>query len=108
MGCHERFSRSRRQNDTSTPSGLFPGIKRLNLVRMWLSCIMQFQCKSRPARDSIANVPFPYPRQHFMVVIGFTAPATLYKLKWCRNVFDVLGTVENQRATLEEDGCIHL
>ena len=75
---------------------------------MRLSCIMQLQCKTWPARDSIANTPFLYPGKHFMIMISFTAPATLYKLKWGRNVFDVIAMLENQRATLKEDGCIHL
>jgi len=43
-----------------------------------------------------------------MIVKAFTAPATLYKLKWDRNVFYVVGLVENQCATLKEDGSIHL
>jgi hypothetical protein len=40
-----------------------------------------------------------------MVVIGFTAPATLHELKWERNMLYVVAMLKYQRATLKEDGC---
>src|SRR5713101_8104952 len=75
---------------------------------MRLPCIMQLKCKTWPARDSIANTLFLHPRKHCMIAIGFTSPATLYKLKGSRNAFIVVGLVENQRTTLKENGSIHL
>jgi len=70
--------------------------------------IMQLQRKALPARDSIANTLLLYPGEHSMIAVGLTAPAALYKLKWGWNALYVVGMVENQRATLKEDGSIHI
>src|SRR5579859_7976439 len=71
---------------------------------MQLSCIMQLQGRTWPARYSVANTLFLYPRKHFMIMISFTAPATLHELKWDRNVFYIVGMLEDQCTTLKEDG----
>ena len=43
-----------------------------------------------------------------MIVIGWAAPATFYKLKWAWNMFYFIGMLEHQRTTLKEDGVMHL
>ncbi len=42
-----------------------------------------------------------------MITVGFTAPATLYKLKWKWNVLYIVAMLDDQRSTLKEDGSIH-
>lgn len=42
-----------------------------------------------------------------MIAVGFTAPATLYKLKWKWNVLYIVAMLDDQRSTLKEDGSIH-
>jgi hypothetical protein len=60
-----------------------------------------------PARDSVTNTLLLHPWHYCMIAVGFTAPATLYKLKWKWNVLYVVGMLENQRSTLKEGGSIH-
>src|SRR2546428_1485175 len=108
MDSHKCLASPCRQNNASTPSSAIPGVKGGKLVVVRLSGVVELQSQMLPSWDIIANAMLPQPWKHCMIVIGFAAPATFYKLKWDWNMFYFIGMLKYQRTTLKEDGGMHL
>src|SRR6266567_1332803 len=106
MHCHKSLCPTDREHEASSPPRLLPGLNSLKLIGVRFPRIMQLQRLVLPARDGVANTLFLQPGERCMIVVGFAAPAALQELKWCRNALDRVGMLEDQHATLKDDGYI--
>src|SRR6266487_3526184 len=104
LNGHEGLASSSRQNDAPSLSSLLPGIKGSKLIIVRLSRLIKCECQVLPARDIIANTPFPQPGTNRAIMIRFASPPLFDELKWWRNLLVGLNMLENQCASLEKYG----